>query len=408
MIAVPQEVQAVLDTLRGSGQEAYPVGGCVRDSLMGSAPGDWDVCTSALPEETQAAFPAGYALPTGLKHGTVTVLSGGKPVEVTTFRTEGTYSDSRRPDRVTFVRSLDEDLKRRDFTVNAMALDEGGNVIDRFGGQSDLRNGIIRCVGEPAVRFQEDALRILRALRFASKLDFTIEGRTARAALEARDRLSALSAERVWKELQGILMGPGCSRVLETYGAVLDPVLPELGAGGVSRRSAAIAAAPGDLCLRLALLLYGLDALKADAALRRLRCDNASRQRTLRLHAALSAPLPADRIGRLEFAQGLGWEDALLVAGIRDQKTAAALHALQRETPCLAVRDLRIGGDDLLRMGAVSGQAVGKLLQSLLYAVWRRDAENKREELLKLAKTMLEEEQQKKRILPPPSRRKIP
>ena len=407
MIAVPKEVQAVLDVLRGKGHEAFPVGGCVRDSLRGQVPGDWDVCTSALPEETQAAFPEGYALPTGLKHGTVTVLSGGKPIEVTTFRTEGTYSDSRRPDSVTFVRSLDEDLKRRDFTVNAMALDAAGNVIDRFGGQADLQQGIIRCVGEPAVRFQEDALRILRALRFASKLDFTIEETTARAAMEAKGHLAALSAERVWKELGGILMGPGCSRVLKEYGSILAPVLPELDAGGVSRRSAAIAAAPKDLCLRLALLLCGLDTRKADTVLRRLRSDNASRQRTLRLHSALSAPLPGTRIERLEFAQVLGWEDALLVAGIRDKKAAAELIALRQEHPCLTVRDLRISGDDLLQLGAASGESVGALLRKLLNAVWQKDAENSREELLKLAKTLLEEEPQRKRMFPPP-RRKTP
>lgn len=406
MTAVPGEVRDVLDVLRGKGHEAFPVGGCVRDSLLGQIPGDWDVCTSALPEETLAAFPAGYAIPTGLKHGTVTVLSGGKPIEVTTFRTDGSYSDSRRPDSVTFVRSLGEDLKRRDFTVNAMALDADGSVIDRFGGQADLRSGVIRCVGEPADRFREDALRILRALRFASKLDFTIEETTARAAEEAKGRLSALSAERVWKELGGILLGPGCGRVLREYGSILDPALPELGAGGVSRRSAAIAAAPKDLCLRLALLLYGLDSQKADAALRRLRSDNASRQRTLRLHAALSVPLPEDRIRRLEFAQTLNWEDALLVAGLRDKRAAAELHALRQEQPCLTVRDLDISGDDLLKLG-VSGAMVGDILQRLLQSVWQKDAENARADLLRLAETMLEEAK-RKRVLPPPPRRKLP
>lgn len=403
MIAVPQEVQAVLDALRGKGHEAFPVGGCVRDSLLGQVPGDWDICTSALPEEVLAAFPAGYTVPTGLKHGTVTVLSGGKPIEVTTFRTEEGYSDNRRPDSVTFIRSLDEDLKRRDFTVNAMALDTEGNVIDLFGGQSDLQKGVIRCVGEPSERFREDALRILRALRFASKLNFTIEPQTVRAAMEAKSRLTFLSAERVWKELQGILMGLGCGRVLNVYGDILAPVLPEIGAEGFFRLSAAISAAPADFCLRLALLLCGLDTQKADAALRRLHCDNASRQRTLRLLSALSAPLPETRAARLQFVSLLGWEDALLIAGLRDRQAAAELHALRAENPCLSIRDLRISGDDLIDMGAVPGEAVGNLLKGLLNAVWQQDVENSREALRKLASTLLAEEAERKRMSSPPS-----
>lgn len=302
-----------------------------------------------------------------------------------------------------FVRSLDEDLKRRDFTVNAMALDESGNVIDLFGGQDDLRNGIIRCVGEPSERFREDALRILRALRFASKLDFSIESETARAAAEAKSRLAFLSAERVWKELQGILMGPGCGRVLKVYGGILAPLLPEIGAAGISCRSAAISAAPAELCLRLALLLCGLDMQKADAALRRLRCDNTTRQRTLRLLSALSAPLPETRAARLQFVSLLGWEDALLIAGLRDRQAAAELHALRAENPCLSIRDLRISGDDLIDMGAVPGEAVGNLLKGLLNAVWQQDVENSREALRKLASTLLAEEAERKRLSSPPS-----
>ena len=401
MISVPPEVDAVLAVLRGKGHEAFPVGGCVRDSLLGQVPGDWDVCTSALPEEVLAAFPADNTVPTGLRHGTITVLSGGKPIEVTTFRTEEGYSDSRRPDSVTFVRSLAEDLMRRDFTVNAMALDESGNVIDRFGGQDDLRAHTIRCVGEPAARFREDALRILRALRFASKLDFTIEAETARAAADLKPRLAALSAERVWKELSGILMGPGCGRVLREYGGILTQVLPELGAAGISRRSAAISAAPTDLCLRLSLLLYGLDSQKADGVLRRLRCDNASRLRTLRLLSALTVPLPASRVERLQAAQTLGWADALLVFGLRDKKAASELSALKGGNPCLTVRDLAVSGDDLLKLGVSAGAAVGSLLKKLLNAVWRKDAENTRESLLRLAEAMIHEEPQRKQPLPP-------
>ena len=177
---IPQEVCAVLQTLERAGHEAYAVGGCVRDILMGKAPHDWDVTTSALPQETMALFDH-FAIPTGLQHGTVTVRSGGLSCEVTTFRTEGDYPDHRHPAAVTFSRSLREDLQRRDLTVNAMAMDVRGTLHDPFGGQADIRRRILRCVGEPERRFQEDALRILRCLRFAAVLGFAIEPETAAA-----------------------------------------------------------------------------------------------------------------------------------------------------------------------------------------------------------------------------------
>ena len=205
MIPVPPEIGAILTKLRTAGYEAQPVGGCVRDSLLGLTPGDWDVCTSALPEEVVALFGEEDTIPTGMKHGTVTVRSGGRVSEVTTYRTEGAYSDHRRPDSVRFVSSLAEDLRRRDFTVNAMALDASGQVVDLFGGQKDLEGKRIRCVGTPEERFREDALRILRALRFAARLGFSIETETGKAMLACRELLGAVSPERVFAELRGFL-----------------------------------------------------------------------------------------------------------------------------------------------------------------------------------------------------------
>ena len=389
MISIPSAIQSILTALRSRGHEACPVGGCVRDSLRGVEPEDWDICTSAIPEETMSCFPEGDTIPTGIKHGTVTVRSGGVTSEVTTYRTEGEYSDGRRPDSVTFVRSLSEDLRRRDFTVNAMALDEAGEVIDLFGGQADLSDHLVRCVGEPNERFQEDALRILRALRFASKLDFGIEAKTGSAVMQNRALLYGLSAERVWKELKGILVGPGCGRVLRNYSAVLAILLPELGTESIERRSAAIAAAPADLCLRMALLLFGLDGQKSAEILKRLHCDNATRSRTLDLKEALEAPLPRTREGQLKLAQKLGWADALLVAGLRDKKYAAELKTLQAENPCLTVHDLCLSGDDLMRLGAPTGEVIGAILRLMLGCVWRKEAENTRESLLPLAHKML-------------------
>ena len=389
MIAIPSAIQSILNALRSRGYEACPVGGCVRDSLRDVTPGDWDICTSAKPEEIMACVPAEDTIPTGLKHGTVTVRCGGITSEVTTYRTDGDYSDARRPDSVTFVSSLAEDLHRRDFTVNAMALDEAGKVVDLFGGQADLNDHLVRCVGEPNLRFQEDALRILRALRFASKLDYGIEAKTGSAVLQNRALLYGLSAERVWKELSGILLGPGCARVLRNYSAVLAILLPELGTESIARRGAAISAAPADLCLRLALLLYGLDAQKSGDILKRLRCDNATRNRTMNLMEALRTPLPQTREGQLRQAQKLGWADTLLVAGLRDKKYAAGLKALRDENPCLTVHDLCISGDDLIRLGAPTGEVIGAVLRLMLGCIWRKEAENTRESLLSLAHRML-------------------
>ena len=203
---LPDGVSGCLDTLRAAGHAAYPVGGCVRDLLLGRTPGDFDVCTSARPEQTLALF-AG-ARPTGLRHGTVTVPTGDGPVEVTTFRREGGYADGRHPDAVSFEAGLEEDLARRDFTVNAMALAPDGGVIDRFGGRADLAAGIIRCVGEPERRFTEDALRMFRAVRFAAQLGFALAPET-RAALErCAGRAALLSGERIRAELEKILLSP--------------------------------------------------------------------------------------------------------------------------------------------------------------------------------------------------------
>ena len=203
---IPAGVNRCLEVLRRVGQAAHPVGGCVRDLLLGRRPGDYDVCTSARPEQVMALFER--AIPTGIQHGTVTVLTEDGPVEVTTFRREGGYADGRHPDAVTFDVGLTEDLARRDFTINAMALGEQGEVVDPFGGQADLRAGLIRCVGEPDRRFGEDALRMLRAVRFAAQLGFAIEPETGRAILRNAGRLSQVSGERIKAELEKTLLSP--------------------------------------------------------------------------------------------------------------------------------------------------------------------------------------------------------
>ena len=219
----------ILQALAAQGHEAYLVGGCVRDLLRGVTPHDWDICTSARPEETRRCFAGQRIIETGLKHGTVTVLAGTEPYEITTYRMEGPYSDRRRPDYVRFVPNLAEDLARRDFTMNAVAMDLAGNLRDPFGGAQDIKRGLIRCVGEPDLRFQEDGLRVMRALRFASALGYGMEERTAGAVRRNRAVLSRVAAERINAELCKLLEGRGAGAVLRQYPDVFCQFWPELG-----------------------------------------------------------------------------------------------------------------------------------------------------------------------------------
>lgn len=225
---MPKNVDTAINLLQSAGFEAYAVGGCVRDSLLGKTPNDWDITTSAKPEDMKSVFINFHCIDTGIKHGTVTVVIDGEPLEITTFRLDGEYEDNRHPKSVTFTSDLGADLGRRDFTVNAMAYSKMTGTVDLFGGQNDLKNGIIRCVGDPDRRFNEDALRILRALRFASALDFEIEEKTAQSLLKNCALLGNISEERIAKELLKLVCGKGAKRILTDFAPVLFEILPEL------------------------------------------------------------------------------------------------------------------------------------------------------------------------------------
>lgn len=225
---MPKNVDIAINLLQSAGFEAYAVGGCVRDSLLGKTPNDWDITTSAKPEDMKSVFADFHCIDTGIKHGTVTVVIDGEPLEITTFRLDGEYEDNRHPKSVTFTSNLGADLGRRDFTVNAMAYSKMTGTVDLFGGQNDLKNKIIRCVGDPDRRFNEDALRILRALRFASALDFEIEEKTAQSLLKNCALLGNISEERIAKELLKLVCGKGAKRILTDFAPVLFEILPEL------------------------------------------------------------------------------------------------------------------------------------------------------------------------------------
>ena len=225
---LPEDAARALEKLESAGWESYAVGGCVRDSLLGIEPHDWDLCTAAPPEAMKKVFAGERVIETGLKHGTLTLLAPSGPLEITTFRTESGYSDCRHPDRVSFVRDIHADLARRDFTVNAMAYSPVRGLRDDFGGREDLRNGVLRCVGDPGERFREDALRILRALRFAARFGLTIEEKTAAALRENRELLRNISPERIFSELKGILCARGAGEMLLAFPEVFFVILPEL------------------------------------------------------------------------------------------------------------------------------------------------------------------------------------
>ena len=389
-VPVPEDVSAALERLRSRGFAANPVGGCVRDSLLGKLPEDWDICTSALPEETLACFSDHRTVPTGLKHGTVTVLWGSRSLEITTYRRDGTYSDHRRPDGVDFVTDLREDLARRDFTVNAMALDRSGEVIDPFGGQEDLARGLLRCVGEPEKRFREDALRILRLLRFAARLGFRPEEETYAAALRCRDLLPALAGERVLKELCLYLEGRRAGSCFPWTKPLLEPVLPELGELEGEAEGNRLSRLPPDPALGLSLLLRSPEGRKADT-LRRLKGpkDLENRVRTLAGAACTRPPEDPAALGLMLGKLGEGaFRDALTLWRALEAAPGETLDALEREADrrlaagfCFTVRDLALTGGELAALGC-TGREVGLMQKRLLRKVQAGEAANDKAALL--------------------------
>ena len=299
---------ALLDTLHAAGYAAYAVGGCVRDSLLGRTAHDWDLCTSALPQQVRELFGTEQCIPTGLQHGTVTIKYGGQLYETTTFRTEGSYTDGRHPDEVQFVPDVREDLARRDFTINALAYNEAEGLVDPFGGQKDLQNGLLRAVGEPQQRFTEDALRILRLYRFAARFGFALDAATARAARQLAPHLDCISAERIQEELAKLLIAPQPGAYLEP--AVLAVVLPELTPENLTAAKPVLDACPAgeeNLPVRWAALLGALGETDTRRVLKRLRCSNACIEET----AVLVRETAGEGVCR-SFSEDrpLGWDPA--------------------------------------------------------------------------------------------------
>ena len=303
-IRMDEGAAELLDTLHRAGYAAYVVGGCVRDSLLGLTPHDWDLCTSALPQQGMELFGEEKCIPTGLQHGTVTVKQGGGLYEITTFRTEGTYTDGRHPDEVHFVPDVREDLARRDFTIDAMAYNEKEGLVDPFGGQADLQSGILRAVGVPHQRFTEDALRILRLYRFAARFGFSIDPPTAQAAQELCAHLDCVSVERIEEELAKLLSAPAPAAYLDEK--ILGVVLPELSPEALAAAKPVVDACPAGeqaLPVRLAALLLSLGEDGSRRTLRRLRCSNACIEET-----AVLVREAKGRDGSFSEDRPLGWD----------------------------------------------------------------------------------------------------
>ncbi len=434
---IPSGAQKILQTLTAAGYEAYLVGGCVRDLLRGVEPHDWDICTSARPEETERCFAGQRIIETGLKHGTVTVLEESEPYEITTYRTEGPYSDSRRPDFVRFVSSLEADLARRDLTMNAIAMGLDGSLRDPFGGAADIQTGLIRCVGEPDQRFQEDGLRVMRALRFAAVLGYEIEERTTQAIHENRHMLERVAAERIDAELCKLLVGTNVGEILRQYPDVFCQFWPQLEPligleqntpwhcwGGWEHTIHAVEAAPADLILRLTMLLHdigkpacrstgedGIDhfyghpavsAKLADEMLRGMRFDNKTRARVVALVERHDVQIPLrsqairkwlSRLGPETFFQLLEVKraDNMGQAGELVRDRLAELDALRTRAEeilaqgqCLSLKDLAVDGRDVIAAGIAPGPEVGRTLNALLERAVSGEVENQREVLLEL------------------------
>lgn len=436
---LPETIESILSRLHGAGFAAYAVGGCVRDTLAGREPHDWDICTAARPEQVHAVFTGEDVRDTGLQHGTVTLVMDHVPYEITTFRVDGNYSDSRRPDSVAFTEDVTLDLARRDFTVNAMAYSPADGLLDPFGGREDLQNGVIRCVGDPRERFAEDALRILRALRFASRFGYSVEEETAAAVHGLAPTLARIAPERIKAELDGLLCGPAAAEVLRSFPDVIGVPIPEvLPCVGFGQRSPwhvydvwehtlrAVAAAPEEPLLRWTMLFHdlgkpptfslGLDghghfyghaaesARIAAAVMDRLRFSNGERDaiaELVRRHDGVLAPdrkavrRQLARIGRTQFhrllavkrADNLAQAPELAAPRLEELERLRALaDEIERDGDCTDLQRLAVNGRDLLALGYPPGPALGAELQRLLELVLDDPAKNDRDALLRIAK----------------------
>ena len=394
---IPDYCSKVLSAFECAGQECYVVGGAVRDIVMGRVPSDFDLTTSAMPEETIGILEENGIkfFPTGLKHGTVTAVVSGNNIEITTFRVDGTYSDNRRPDSVGFTRNIEEDVKRRDYTINAMYLDKDGNLIDLTGGLDDIASRVIRAVGDSSLRYKEDALRILRGLRFAAVTGFAIEQNTYDSMVSLAHLVANVSRERVAAELNGLVTAPDAPAVIRSSVPVLAHVIPELGTCqdellehnlNVLTRLRCGEDGRRDLCLSLAALLHGI--CNVEVLLTELKYSNAVKEEVCTLVSYCDHPAEPGRssVHRLMCDPGTSLLRKLIVlweasdidcTGIED-----TICKLEDEGAALSVSELKINGGDVIGAGVPAGPEVGEVLGRIFDEYIEGKIPNDREKLL--------------------------
>ena len=436
MIKIPNDVKTVMDILTTAGHKAYVVGGCVRDSIMGREPNDWDVTTDADPEQIQELFASFRTVDTGIKHGTILIISGKTPVETTTFRIDGEYSDNRHPDKVTFTKNIIDDLARRDFTVNAMAYNETDGLIDPFDGQNDIRNKIIRCVGDADTRFNEDALRIMRAIRFSSVLDFSIEEKTTESIIRNENLLSGIACERITTELLKLLCGNNVFNVLSEFRSVIGVFIPELklefdfkqygkkhGYDVWMHTVHTVNNIENDPILRLTMLLHdtgkiathavdennnstfknhaAVGGVIAENILRRLKFSKEYINTVSFLVSIHDKEVPETRVQVKEYIRDLGEENFIRLMKIRRADKSGLSKNFRDITDKLifaystfddvmnknepySIQQLAVNGNDIKKY--VSGSEIKNVLNHLLETVINEPAKNNKETLIELAK----------------------
>jgi len=440
-IKIPDEVKYIIDTLENNGYEAYAVGGCVRDSILGIEPKDWDICTPALPEQIVKIFQEHNIIETGLKHGTITLILNYKPFEITTYRIDGVYIDNRRPDKVDFVNDLKIDLSRRDFTVNAMAYNPKKGLADFFDGVKDLKSGIIKCVGDANKRFQEDALRIMRAMRFASVLGFEIDRDTSKAMLDNKKLLKNISAERIAVELNKMIAGKNIEKILSNHIFVITEIIPEISPMiGFKQNNPwhyldvwqhtlkSLVNIPADNILRLTMLLhdtgkphcytesgdgtghfYGHQQISHDISkkiLSRLKYDNYTYETVAKLILYHDADIQPNRknikrwlnkIGEKRFRQLLEVKKAdnkaqeLTRTQVKLElldNIESILNEIIEQKQCFSLKDLAVNGSDLIVVGIPEGNKIGIVLNQLMEMVLDEQVENDKIKLIEIVENI--------------------
>lgn len=433
MLFIPQKAKIISELLESSGFECFLVGGCVRDMLMGIDPHDIDITTNATPDEIKKVFSGFHTLDIGIKHGTVTVMNEGEPIEITTYRKESTYTDGRHPDSVSFSRHINDDLSRRDFTSNAIAYSPTIGIVDLFGGIADIENKILRCVGNPTERFEEDSLRILRGLRFASVLGFSIDKATEDAMYSCRELTGIVSHERVFTEISKLICGNKAGEIISRYSDILATTLPEIKDmkgfqqhnfhhiyDVLNHTAKVVDSVYPAVALRFAALFHdcgkpdcfsldengvghfyshaSISARKADEALTRLRCDTATREKVVKLVKIHDTPIEPDSktvkkklqkygeeiffdLIKLQRADNMGLSPEFLYRQETYDRLEEIARLVLEENQCFSLKNLAVNGRDMMSLG-LKGKDIGKALDELLKAVIEERCQNDKESLL--------------------------